>query len=74
MGDDIARTYPGQDDISNQFSSGPNIRKTLARLKHRLRHGGYHFGDLTTKILPEMPCGLENEVSRLRGPAGHTVG
>jgi hypothetical protein len=60
MSDDIARTYPGQGDISGQFSSGTNIRKTLRFFKQHFRNGDYTFGDLTIDFYNLTGDALQN--------------
>jgi hypothetical protein len=47
MADDIAKTYAGQPDITNQFAPGTNIKKTLGFFKRHFHNGDYTFGDLT---------------------------
>ena len=47
MSNDIARTYAGQPDITDQFTPGTNIKKTLRFFKQHFRNGDYTFGDLT---------------------------
>ena len=50
MADDVARRYPGQSDISNQFKAGASLTKALADYKAIKDSGGdYTFGELTAK-------------------------
>jgi|SRR5689334_18377483 hypothetical protein len=50
MADDIAKFYPGQNNISDQFKDGPNLNNALTAYKAIKDNGGdYEFGQLTAK-------------------------
>jgi hypothetical protein len=78
MSNDIASTYPGQPDITNQFTPGTNIKNTLRFFKQHFRNGDYTFGDLTVDFyqltgeplrnwksdVNKYPKDVQNEIKR----------